>query len=513
MEKDEETKCTALVHLGNEKSLVPQPSLKELLGKFSLEEILKNFTAEQILGYLQMYIPPAAPVGFDNVWKPNFFLHAAEFFKKENLPPEHIRLGLIFLVNLVSAHIGHPVVLEVIDDASAGAVDVLQRCKELLVQHDKKPASSLFWKTFNQMSLNDLVAAKADIKGKCIADGDSTKFEKGKNLLNKFLADQGYAEEETIPSKFGPISVPTEIEGPAACLLISTNPKKLILTHPSFLGIHFNPAIQIPYAPELEEREKAQLVVKGDVIKSYLQRLQHVKVKIPYEGVIIQHLQASNNPYVVRKIDMILRMLRVVTITNCSSEMTEGEYYHRWCGSDPRTVEAALDLPSIHQGSLIARKVDYCLFWMLVDGMLKIEGISFSERERRVFRVVKTYNEAKLKESSMSSKPTKFEKLAQIARSPFTWSDKLKVFELVNQDGGEQIGNPTTVYNVLQELEEKGVIKDEKDPNGRRHGFHIATWELSDSISFPHPSLIEDPVTGMDRIKVRNPITGEIDEI
>lgn len=513
MEKFEETEVTALVPLGKEKSLVPQPSLKEILRKFSPEEILRNFTTEEILGYLQMDIPPAALVGPDKTWKLNFFLKAAEVFRKQNLPPEHIRLGLIFLVALASAHVGNPIVLEVIDDTSAGAVDVLQRSKELLVQHDKKPASILFWKAFQQMSRNDLVAATADIEGKCITDGDSTKFEKGKNILNLFLADQRYDDQETITSKFGPVSVPTEVKGPTACLLISTNPKKLILNHPSFLGIHFKPSIHPSYTPELEEKGKAQLEVKGDVIKSYLRRLQEVQVKIPYLNVIVQSLQSSNNPYVVRKIDMILRMLKVVTIIDYSSEMTAGEYYNRVHGSDPRTVELVFDLPSIPQGNLIARKVDYVMFWMLVDGTVKIEEVSFNENERRVFKVVMSFNSGALSKGFLSENPTNFEKIAQIPRTPFAWPELEEIFELVNKDGGEKITSTSTLYKILKDLEEKEVMKDEKKPNERPHGFYVTTFDLTDTISLPHPREIEDPFTGKDPIKVINPITRKVEEI
>jgi hypothetical protein len=505
MENPEETKTQALVRLNNneEKALVPQrPSLNQILRNFSPEEILGNFTTEEILRYLQNPIPPAAPVGPDRVWKLNFFLDAVKVFRKQNLPPDHIRLGLIFLVALTSAHVGNPIVLEVIDDVAAGAADLLQRCKEL--------TGVSFWKTFNQMSVDDLAKSKDDIKGKCIAEGDSSKFEKGKEPLNQFLADRKLIDQRTVMTPVGNRSMTTEILGPTACVLITKNPKKLILTHPTFWGIHFKPPIQGFYAPELEEREKARLKVKNDVIKSYLQRLQEVQVKIPYRDAIVQHLQGSKNQYVVKKIDMLLRMLKVVTIINYSSCMTAGEIYNRFHGSDPRTVELALGLPSIPQESLIARKADYVTFWMLVDGTVKIEEVSFSERERRVFRVVKDFNEGALGTGFMPPNATKFDKLAQIPNSPSTWPDLPTIFKRVNEDGGEEIGKTPTVYSVLQELEEKGVIKNAKDPNGRQHGYYVTTWELSDTISLPDPAAIEDPFTGKEPIEVINPISGKV---
>lgn len=110
----------------------------------------------------------------------------------------------------------------------------------------------------------------------------------------------------------------------------------------------------------------------------------------------------------------------------------------------------------------------------------------------------------------MPPNATKFQKLAQIPRTPSAWPDREKIFERVNKDGGEEISSTSTVYNDLQELERKGVIKNAKDPNRRQHGYYVTTWELSDTISLPDPSAIEDPFTGKDPIKVRNPITGKV---
>jgi hypothetical protein len=448
---------------------------------------------------------PAAAQGPDGVWETPFSL-MGEFFQKQKLPSSHVQMGLINLVVLTSARLGNPVVLEVIDDTSAGVPDLTEKCMDL--------TGDFFWKSFTQMSQEDLISAKEDIKRKTIFGLNSLGFEKEKDDFNRFMANQKLIAQPIITSqKFGNYSPTIEITGPTGCILISKNPKKLILEHPSFLGIHFKPNIQSFYAPDLEEMEKAQQELDRDRIKASLQRLRPIKVEIPFKDMIIQHLKGLNHQSVVGKAEMLLRMLKDITIINNSPPMNPGDFYSRFYNSNPSTVELVRSLPATRKGFLVARKVDHYVLHVLTSGMLRNEEVSFSERERRVFKVVRDYNETALKGSLMSPTATKFEKLAQIARSAFTWPDILKVYELINQDGEEEIGKTGTVYSVLQNLEEKGVIKNAKDPNGRRHGFHITAWELSDTISLPQPSLIEDPVTGMDPIKVRNPISGEIEEI
>ena len=488
MKKVEETEVTALVPLKKGKFLVPQ-----------------HPTLDEIIGSLQIYIPAAAPTGPGGIWETPFSVFA-DFFRKQNLPPEHVKMGLINLVVLTSGHLGHPVVLEIMDDDGAGAADLMEKCMNL--------TGDFFWKSFTQMPLEDLIGAKDQIKGKTIVGLYSSGFEKGKEEFNRFLANQKLITQPIVRSaKFGNFSPTIEIVGPTGCALISNNAKKRIMTHPAFLGIPFKPATRGYCPPELGERKGAQLELDQDRIRESLQRLTGNQVTIPYREVIINHLRGLNHQSALAKAEMILRMLKVITIINNSPPITLSEFYARFYKSDPRKVELAKGLPGIPPDDLTARKVDYSILFVLMSDMLRNEEVSFSERERRVFGVVKTYNETTLKGSFFSPNATKFEKLAQIARSPFTWPDVLKVFELVNKDGGEEIGSTSTLRNVLQDLDEKGVIKNEKDPNGRKHGYHITTWELSDSISLPHPSEIEDPFTGKDPIKFINPVTGEIQEM
>lgn len=354
MKNPKKTKTQALVPVG--KALVPKSP--------SLDKILRD---------RPIYIPPAAP-GPGGIWETPFSVFS-KFFEKQSFPPVHIQLALINLVVLTSGHLGHPIVLEIIDDVSAGAADLVQRCMDL--------APRSFWEPFWEMSLDDLVKAKDNIHGKTIVGSDSAGFEKGKETLNRFLANQKLTDQRTVVTKIGNRSLTTEIVGLTGCVLISKNPKKLILSDPSFLGIHFKPTTQGFYVPELEEWEKAQLKIDGDKIRASLQRLKENQVGIPYKDTIIQHLQG--HPFSLAKADMILRMLKDITIINNSPPMTSSELYSKFFGSDPRTVELAKRLPAIPQKALVARKVDYNILSVLMSGMLRIEGVSFSERERGEF--------------------------------------------------------------------------------------------------------------------------------
>jgi hypothetical protein len=222
--------------------------------------------------------------------------------------------------------------------------------------------------------------------------------------------------------------------------------------------------------------------------------------------------QAKNSP----KLDAFLSALRIITIINHSPDESAEERLSKDCGVDMKIVKSALGIVNIPQQSLVASKVDYYIFWLLMSGLIQSENeaVFLTERQKRIFEVTKRHNVGALGRTMISPNMPEYEKLTTIENADVSWASLEEIFEAVNKDGGEKISNTQIVGRELRELKEKKIIKDKNMPGSKnRLGYHVTTFDIGDKVSLPHPSEIEDPVLEKEKIKILNPITEEINEI
>jgi hypothetical protein len=181
-----------------------------------------------------------------------------------------------------------------------------------------------------------------------------------------------------------------------------------------------------------------------------------------------------------------------------------------------KIVKSALGTVNIPQQKLVSSKVDYYIFWILMSGLIKKENedVFLSERQRRIFEVIKAHNTTGFGSTFKDFPMSDYEQLTTIENYSESWASLEVIFEKVNKDGGEKISNTQIVYRELQELKEKKLIKEMKDPGAKNKlGYYVTTFDIQDTVPLPHSSEIEDPALGKAKIRIQNPITGEIDEI
>jgi hypothetical protein len=181
-----------------------------------------------------------------------------------------------------------------------------------------------------------------------------------------------------------------------------------------------------------------------------------------------------------------------------------------------RLAKAALGSGNIQQHPLVASKVDYYIFWRLMSELIKNdnEDVFLTERQKRVFEAVKLINVEAFAVIMKSPDIPEYEKLTTIENAHQAWASQEQIFEAVNKDGGEKIPNTQTIGRDLREMKDKKLINDKNIPGSKnRPGYYVTTFDIGGTVPLPHPLEIEDPVLGKAKIRIQNPITGEIDEI
>jgi len=480
---------------------------------------IKNLTVDQSKNAVQLcspideqpkslfsylYLPSAAP-DRDNIWKTPM-TDITDLLTMSGVPSDQMQISLITLLILSSAHLGNPISLELIDDSYAGADNILRICTGLTPDN--------FLLNFSRkLIFNDILTEKDRIKGRSIVGFDSIEFEKVKNKINLLLKNQRLIDELTLSSKVGSHPIRIEITGPTSCVLITNNPKKLILTDPSFLRCYLQPSSQsISYVSELSQQDQAKLKVYSNFMKNNLERLQHQKITIPYRDNIIKYLEKTK---IARdKVETLLRMLRVITIINNSPPLNGIELLSNYSKSDLTTVATAFGNSIVPPTELTATKVDYYIFWILMSGFIQNEDTYLTENQKRIFEVIKKHNEKGLATLTMNDpNDSKYEKLNLIAadNSPAQITQE-QIFIEINKNGGDEIKSKDTLYKYIQELLKIGLIGVKKYSGLNKYGYYVTTWEMTDTVKLPHPSEIDHPVM-KNKIKIRNPLTGEIDEV
>jgi hypothetical protein len=63
-------------------------------------------------------------------------------------------------------------------------------------------------------------------------------------------------------------------------------------------------------------------------------------------------------------------------------------------------------------------------------------------------------------------------------------------------------------------MSEMGVIREQKSIHANHYQYLLDTTKpVLDPLTLPPPSQVKDEISGQSRIKILNPITGDIDEV
>ncbi len=493
MEKDLQQTTEALVPFKKEEPMVIGPAssfLDRLLSK-------------------PLYLPGATQVGIGQPWTTDFS-EMAHFLKMQGVPNGHMKAALAILLGLNSSNLDNAIVIEIIDNEERIGGKILDTSLSLI------PRS--FWVKFKAIPKDIFILEREQLKGKVIIDHDSTQYGKVTSDLNTLLAQQKLESRQTILGKYGSAIQDVSISGPVAFISIAQEEESVVLSHPSFLQIRLTSG-EPPQDPSLvfdpkgaSEMQRKQFNLGLQRVIGSLKRLRPQQVVIPYRDVLLNHLSKTKNG---PKGETLLNALRIITLINHPPSPSEEEQLAKAWDCDIEMIELAIGKKVFPHRPLIATKRDYYILWVIMSDLVQNnEDCSLTARQKRIFKVIKEHNLAGFGRTWKNFPMSDYEKLTTIENADLTWASQERIFEEVNKDGGDPISNTQIVYRELQDLKQKELIKEKKDPGAKnRLGYYVTTFDFQDTVTLPRPSGIEDPILGKERIKVQNPITGDIEEV
>jgi hypothetical protein len=489
---------------GADNALVPTTLTPALLG-----------SSESFLGWIGK-IPPffgsAVQAGPEKIWETPFS-HMANVLKVQGVPDSHLKAALLILLVLNSPRLGYPLVLEIINDEEKTGMSLLKKCLTLV--------PTTFYEEFDDPSKNIFVRERRELKGKVIISDDSSKYKNVASNLNSLLDRQKIPLKKTQKGEYGGNPRRIVISGPVGFISIAQNSKRTVLTFPSFLKIHLPAGEPIPdprriFNPkEVTDTQKSRFdLLLGYFINGF-KRLQALPVRVPFSNILSAHLAKSKN---TPKLNTFLDTIRIISIINNTLPESEEEYLVRTRGVEMKLARSALGTGNIQQHPLVASKVDYYILWSLMSGLIKNdnEDVFLTELQKRIFEVIKAYNLSGFATTFKKDLPmSDSEKLTTIENYSECWISQEKIFEEVNKDGREKVSNTQKIGRELRPMrDDKKIIADKNIPGEKnKPGYYVTTFDIQETVPLPEPSEIEDPVLKKEKIKIINPITGEIDEI
>jgi hypothetical protein len=289
--------------------------------------------------------------------------------------------------------------------------------------------------------------------------------------------------------------------------------------HPAILKVPVkaNPGLMQQNLPAVTDAQNGAMV---PVLRNRIafERLRHRPVEIPFAGQLFESLNNTGDDHIDIKMALLCKMISICSIINQPDPVTNEEIGAYIYKTDLETVRRWLNKSSDSQadinsnsGCLTATKVDYYLARLLLDNLLATENTYLTDRQRRVFEVVKRINMGKLTPAFLE-KEDDISIVSNISQHSGYWARREKVFEEANKDGGKAL-SLSIVNNELVDLMDMGLVDRSKPAKSRHFGYYVMTLDLGKTITLPNPSDINDPLYKGEAVEVINPITGQTEKI
>jgi len=452
-------------------------------------------------------------INLDNIFIKDPWTEIANLLKQQMIAGHNLRIAILSMLNIMSAKLNKPMCLMLAASDPYVGMSILKQCMMMAPENA--------YKECGQFKYEELFGDNSSISGKALIGLEPSAFTKTWMHLEKMLTMGATTHTEVIKSKYNTFTHSHRAESLVSVIGVMPDLKDKTYSHPVVLKL----PVQVDEYPlsnfsilQDDKTPNVYMEVALARIRETLARLQPMAVDIPYADVLLNAIKAANPADPERKMEMILKTLAICCIINNPSPVNQDEIIARIYNIDIqklRLIKAKAssatnqnqpDVPHV----LKATKVDYFYVWLLLDDMLPVKQISLSDRQIKIFEAVKRINMGKLGNSFTEQNIVK--QLSQISTSSAYWVKRENIFEALNNNGSEDI-SPSTIYNELQHLIKEGIVAEGKYPKSTQKGFYIITSEAGKNIRLPHPSTIIDSVYQGQKVKVVNPLTGNIEEI
>ncbi|HUT70663.1 MAG TPA: hypothetical protein VMW89_08280 [Desulfatiglandales bacterium] len=441
---------------------------------------------------------------------------------------KELKVGLMTLVALNSAHLGDPLALEIIADEASGAPNILGLCLEMTPKD--------YVSEFHEMLPELLYGAGDTLKNKVIVGFDSTKFKKASRELNLLFERGSIVTQDKVRSKYAIGNQEGKIEGPVSLVLITNDPKKIFITNPYALRVHLDHDQDcinnrlLRFLKKVEDCDPGLSKVGNARVKRIFQRLEPRPVRIFDVKQLIGGLLKANSRKATGIAEMIIRINKIIARINNPPAPSASELFARYYQVENEEMSQWLThngfipgqelLPvkghsSVNEkGYYTFTKFDYYICHSVIDGLFTLMDEPLTSRQVRVFNAIKKINHERYSKKGIQivDKDTQDDVLKTILHhgEQLYWADEISIKSKVNSDGGEQLGS---VYSDLQSLVENKYVDSKKAHNANKKIYAVTTFEIGSRLKLPDPKEIIDPVYKGKTISVVNPITGDIEQI
>jgi hypothetical protein len=450
----------------------------------------------------------------DGIFQPLLF-GVGRLLQEKGVSHENLKSALMIFTAINSPKLGYSLSLQLMPEDPLLAISLLDHCVSLApidstIEFQKLKPEHLF------------INPGFNYQNKCIVCPDENGFSKVYPDI-KFMLTRGHTtRQEIVNKKFDIGLVEYKAKWPISFIGVASGKKGGDLNHPAMLKVPVksNPGLIEQTLPAIIGAENG---VPVPILRNRIafERLKHRPVEIPFANQLMENFVSAGGDHIDIKMMILVKMISICSIINQPDLVTKEELGAYIYKTDEETVRKWLYMASNDQvkinpkdvsiSPLTATKVDYYLARLLLDGLLSTGDNYLTERQRKIFEVVKRINMGKLGTAFLKKKDD-IEMLATIARGSGYWATREKVFEEVNKAGSIYM-SPSTVNNVLVDLVEMEFLDRSKPPRSRHYGYYVMMLNLDSPIVLPHPSEINDPIYKGKPVEVINPLTGQTDKI
>jgi hypothetical protein len=507
MLKSNKTKTKALVEKAaspNNKQSTTGPTIKKASSAQTLPSDGVGKVSSPDLSGLFFNMPAGRP---DGVFEP-LICGVAEQLVATGLSQQTMKEAFLIYMAIISARLGHPLSVLLLPDDPMVAVSLLDRVKNLA------PADSFI--EFQKVKPEQLfIKGGEPYRNKCIVSSDPDGFSKVMPYFEIMLTRGSVVRQELFNRKYDLSLEEFRAEWPVSFVGIAPPKKMGQEWHPSIIRLPIKSSVGIPpIGGDVFTSPAAALPIQK--VRKTFERLKSRPVTVPFVDQLHASLIDSGSSYIDLKMDLLIKLISLCAIVNNPEPVTIEELGSYVYGTDVQSVRQFLsqtgrispsDGVNVGSGAITADRKDLYLARLLLDGLISSDNTYMTERQQRLYNVVKTVNLGKLKLTvDPVDKDNETVSLARIAKSPSCWVDINNIFEFVNNDSDSIIAMGT-IYKDLIELLKNGILGRSKPPKRNQYGYFVMRLNLDQSLSLPEPSSIKIPGTEQEAIDIINPLT------
>jgi len=434
----------------------------------------------------------------------------------------HMPQALTVVTAMVSAHLDLPIALFISAEGGVDAVQFLSDVDNLIPSSMKIEFSKVDPKIFYLDP--DMTKEKVVV----VYDVDALKS--GGKILQMIL-ERGLAVGQRVVTEMGKKKVDSiQIQGPTAvvALLYGDEPNWLN----KFPAMRISLEINSAYISAQVEKRLKQIVpdtklesARIKITRGELENLKPTDVEIPYLHQIMESMDQAD-PEFIHRLDLIVRLLRIVTIINQAKLLTGGQTYFERFGINEDEIGAILEShdPELAKEyvpaappKLIATKVEYYLFYKIAAEIFAKPDDRFTGPQLRVFEAVKNVNLNFIRGSNLFMDENVEEKqiieVLDAQERLRGWVSEEDILRDVNKVGVRI--SKSTVDRAIGALLEQGVIVSQRDPTVKyiKYLYRINTLNVGRRMELPHPSTIMDEEYKGKKVTVIDILTGKPETI